>query len=707
MATASDAPQNGSGGGPELDSVIHEITRVIEAGERIDTQSYLERYPALAPELKQFFATRAADAGDRDTGLSPGSVIDDYRIVRMIGRGGMGVVYEAEQLSLGRRVALKVLPPGVMRSSKGMADRFKREAAAVARLSHPRIVAVHGFNLSGGCAYLAMELVNGIDLAEIIDRLRTARTHGRRFVRISGPDLDQDIATWARGRRLIGTMPGDPRIAEGVVIDLRNYAHMAAAFALDAADALRHAHSHGVIHRDIKPHNLLLADNGRIKLSDFGLAKGVADGSLTKTGDFVGSPMYVSPEQAMSRRVKVDERSDIYSLGVTLYELLTLHQPFAGKDVNQILRMIITKDPPPITQLNPRLPRDIETIVMKAIEKDPDKRYQTAESLANDLRRFLNFEQIEARPLGRVTRVLRIARRNRMRLLVYGMGAVIVGLAVALWGGRLGMRQHGATVVRNITDDLARNRSRNDPVAQGALELVQELSENRPEGERRADIKRLTEEAHRLLDAGDFQKVDHALALLDTKALLGQWGTLERQLMQASLRGVKLDFVRKLQAALAASPGPQLPVRQAWLGYIARLLLDDDLQVAKNVAVALGQVRGPLAPLALSALADGLLRRSEPFAKRAIIEAMRSLGAPGALPYLLQETRAEDPWVRLAALDAMDTLDTRGVFDADAARALDEQLDHLAHDSQPWIVDRLAEVRARRAALPLPSGSSR
>jgi len=157
----------------ELESVLGEITRVLESGRRIDTEEYVERYPGLAPELKRFFKTRRLEAGDRETGLSAGSVIDDFRIVREIGRGGMGVVYEAEQLSLARRVALKVLPPGLL-AGKNTIDRFRREASAVARLSHPRIVAVHGLNQAGAIAYLAMEYIDGLDLAEIIDRLRTA-----------------------------------------------------------------------------------------------------------------------------------------------------------------------------------------------------------------------------------------------------------------------------------------------------------------------------------------------------------------------------------------------------------------------------------------------------------------------------------------------------------------------------------------------------
>ncbi|HZM00744.1 MAG TPA: serine/threonine-protein kinase, partial [Planctomycetota bacterium] len=576
----------------ELESVLGEITRVLESGGRIDTEQYVERYPGLAPELKRFFGDRLPGAAGHETGLAPGSVLDDFRIVREIGRGGMGVVYEAQQLSLGRRVALKVLPPGLL-AGRSTADRFRREASAVARLSHPRIVAVHGLNQAGAIAYLAMEYVDGLDLAQIIDRLRTARTHGRRFVLISGPHLDADVAAWAAGRKLMGTLPGDPRLAEGIVIDLRNYAHMAAAIAADAADALRHAHGHQIVHRDIKPGNLLLAADGRIKLGDFGLAKSRDDGSLTKTGDFVGSPAYVAPEQASSRRRQVDERSDVYSLGLTLYELLTLHQPFAGKDVAVILRNILTKEPPPPTQLNPRVPQDLETIVLKAIEKDPANRYQSAAELGDDLRRFLNFEAIRARPPGPLSRVARLARRHRLRLLIAAMGAVIAGLSITLAAGALGADRRSVTVARDLSLRLERGGA--SPEAIGVAQVVAELTQEVSPAERRRGIDRVTEEARALLARGQYERVDDLLALVDAKTALGSWGELERQLLGHRIAAVKLDLIGALERALGdrTRPEPSASRRRALLRPLERLLLDPDARVCKNAAVALSRVGGP------------------------------------------------------------------------------------------------------------------
>jgi serine/threonine protein kinase len=667
-----------------LDEVIEEITRVIETGERIDTESYLERYPALQPELKQFFKTRMLEAGDRETGLSVGSVIDDYRIVREIGRGGMGVVYEAEQLSMGRRVALKVMPPGLL-AGKSAFDRFRREATAVARLSHPRIVSVHGFNQAGGVAYLAMELVSGLDLAEIVDRLRTARTHGRRFVLISGPHVDEDIASWAKGRRLMGTMPGDARLADGVVVDLRNYAQMAAAIAADAADALHHAHAHGIVHRDIKPSNLLLAGEGRIKLSDFGLAKSAADGSLTKTGDFVGSPAYVAPEQAGPRRRKVDLRADIYSLGVTLYELLTLHQPFAGKDVAVILRNILQKEPPPPTQLNPRIPKDLETIVLKAIEKDPDRRYQTAEEFADDLRRFLNFEAITARPPGALSRVARGVRRHRIRLALSVMGLVIVALSVLLATGILGAGRRGDLVVRDISELLSARGSH--PATEGVLELVSELSQDLSVDERRRRIDMVTENARQLLAEGRYAGVDELLERLDAKTALGRWSDLERTLLENRIHEIKLALVAELQRLLTAEASAELNAqwRRAWVRPLERLLLDPDPIICKNAAVALGQAAEPAS---LGALVDALNVRTDSEGKEAVVVALGALGDADAVPYLLQATRDADPDVRYAAMAALERY---------APPDLPERLAHLADDPETWVAAQFKSLRERWA----------
>lgn len=673
---------NGQAGTPAEDPlprVLRELSQVIESGRRIDTAEYLNRYPDLSPRLKEFFKTHSVDGISTDgPGLPPGSTLDDYRVVREIGRGGMGHVYEAEQLSLKRHVALKVLPAGALRNQRAV-DRFRREATAVARLSHPRIVAVHGFAQSGDSAYLSMELVRGLDLAEIIDRLRSARTHGRRFVLVSGEHLDEDIAEWARGRRLIGTMPGDPHAEDGIVIDLRNYAQMAAAFAVDAADALRHAHAHGIIHRDIKPSNLLLGANGRVKLSDFGLAKSVKDLSLTKTGDFVGSPAYVSPEQAASRRKKVDERSDIYSLGVTLFEFLTLHQPFAGKDVADVLRKIITTDPPPPSRLNPRIPRDLETIVVKAIEKDPARRYQSAEEFGDDLRRFLNFEPIAARPLGPIGRIARSVRRNRVawRASVLGAGvmlAVAVGLSftTSLFGGRK----------VEPPPELASD----DPMHGAVLALFNDLAEGLPAEERSARISAVADRARDTLERGELIELDSMLASLDAQISLSNMGMgeVDAKLLRITLRGIKVGAVTALHQAVESGGTQTASGERQLLGAIERLLGDEDRLVCKNAAFALGDLGRPSS---LGALLDGLSKRTDPSGRRAIVAALARLQQQGAVPYVAELVEDPDPTVRYAALEALLDLDPPD---------LPLILGGYADDGETWIRDRYESAMVAR-----------
>ena len=305
----------------------------------------------------------------------------------------MGVVYEAEQVSLGRRVALKVLPFAAAIDPK-QRQRFQIEAQAAAQLHHPHIVPIFGVGCDQGIHYYAMQFVEGRSLAAILHELRSSEE--AQAVKAAQSSLTQV----------------EQPATERSHVD-RAYCRNVARLGAEAADALEHAHSLGIVHRDIKPANLLIDPHDGLWVTDFGLARCTNDLSLTHTGDMVGTLRYASPEQAQARGGVVDQRTDIYALGVTLYELLTLHPAFNGRDHSELLRQIAQDEPVPPRRKNPAVPLDLETIVLKAIAKDPAGRYTTAQELGDDLRRFMDDQPILARRPGVLERTVRWAKRHK------------------------------------------------------------------------------------------------------------------------------------------------------------------------------------------------------------------------------------------------------------------------------------------------------
>jgi len=323
----------------------------------------------------------------------PPRIVGDFKIIREIGRGGMGAVYEAEQISLKRRVALKVLPSHLSLSDKAVL-KFKREAEAGGKQSHPGIVAIYNVGEYEGVHFITQELVPGG--TSLADRLDQSREQGEQ-------------------------PPG--------------YFRKVAKLVLKITSALQHAHEAGVIHRDIKPSNLLLTEDGTPKVTDFGLAKIEDALSLSRTGDFSGTPYYMSPEQAMGSRMGIDKRTDIYSLGVTLYEMLTLSRPFEGKTSQEVLKKIMLVDPEAPSKTNPHVPKDLSLICIKAMEKLPDKRYATMKAFGEDLKRFLNGDVILAKPAGLGTRFWKRVKRNPVASASVGvaLAALIVFAVVVPW----------------------------------------------------------------------------------------------------------------------------------------------------------------------------------------------------------------------------------------------------------------------------------
>jgi len=303
------------------------------------------------------------------TGLTPGTVVGDFRLLALLGQGGMGQVWEADQLSLKRRVAVKFVRPE--RVTAHQLELFAREARAGGRLGHPGIVAVHGHGEAGGLAWIAMEFVGG------------------------GWTLKDFLDEVAR----LGEVPA-------------HYDRHVARFVAELAEAMQTAHEAGVIHRDLKPQNVLVTADDRPKVTDFGLARIVDEAALSVSGDVAGTHFYMSPEQVLGRRMGLDHRTDVFSLGVVLYELLALRRPFLGDTSHQVTEQIVTKDPPELRTIRSKIPRDLAVIAAKALEKERDKRFQSMAELAADLRRHLAHEPIRAHEPSAYERVRKWLRRK-------------------------------------------------------------------------------------------------------------------------------------------------------------------------------------------------------------------------------------------------------------------------------------------------------
>jgi eukaryotic-like serine/threonine-protein kinase len=420
-------------------------------GEWPSPSEYAARLPDRAAEIRELFPFLLGmedvrpDAPSRSRCSATGPVapegeapdqLGDYRIVREIGRGGMGVVYEAEQVSLGRRVALKVLATHLLRDPTQV-QRFEREARAAARLHHTNIVPVFGVGEQDGRHYYVMQLIDGQPLDAVLRELRWPR-----FERSDAADLAKALSE-GRLNRDASPNPSDPATTSpGIAkadaksnlspLHIGNasmYARTIARFGLQAADALEYAARRGIVHRDIKPSNLLLDSRGNIWVADFGLAKAVDHEDLTSIGEIVGTIRYMAPERFRGRS---DPRCDLYALGITLYELLTLRPAFAGPDKAHLIEQVLRDEPPRPRSLDRRIPRDLETIILKAMAKEPTHRYSSAGELADDLRRFIDDQTIQARRVGPVERAWRWSRRNA---LVSGLAAsLLLVLIVALAG---------------------------------------------------------------------------------------------------------------------------------------------------------------------------------------------------------------------------------------------------------------------------------
>lgn len=458
---------------PQVIERLEEYRAALEQGRTPSRQELLDQHPEIVarlgecldalefmfqvvPQVRGELDDSNGDKGKR-SGTLPVCRLGDFRIIRQIGKGGMGIVYEAEQISMGRRVALKTLPFAGMLDRTRL-QRFKNEAQVAGSADHPNIVHVLLVGCERGVHYYVMQFIEGQTLAEVIQGLRQLTGPNAADNRHDAPSHPSAVGTERNLQAAIST-EGSARSLE--------FFRSAADLAAQAAEGLEHAHRIGVVHRDVKPSNLMLDADGHLWITDFGLAMTQTDVNLTMTGDLLGTLRYMSPEQVQTKHGVLDHRTDIYSLGLTLYELLTLQPAFADSDRQKLMRAIAEEDPRSPRQLNGFVPKDLETIVLKAIAKEPQARYDTAGELAADLRRFIEDKPIRARRPSLPTRLAKWSRRHRA--MVWAGIALLVMAVVAL--------SVSTALITQAYDAEAAQRSRADTTIDGLLDRMAEAIE--------------------------------------------------------------------------------------------------------------------------------------------------------------------------------------------------------------------------------------
>ncbi|MDP6558407.1 MAG: serine/threonine-protein kinase, partial [Pirellulaceae bacterium] len=371
-----------------LGEVANEFFQRLAKGESPDAEEYARRHPEIAEQIRLAFpalelvgeslsSTGSSTLGPEAAREFGEKLLGDFCILRELGRGGMGVVYEANQISLRRKVALKVLPFAALVQDKALL-RFQNEVRAAAALDHPNIVSVYSVGEDRGVHYYAMQLIHGQTLAQLIGALTRLQSGGEPLTGNSIADVPSAADPRAepsndgepteeftsKGTGASDTSPTQRDVQAEINTrswndQAREFFRSAAQLGVQAAEALQHAHDQGVLHRDIKPGNLMLDAESQLYITDFGLARIETDAGMTMTGDLVGTLRYMSPEQALAKRVVIDHRSDIYSLGMTLYELLTLRPAFGSTDRQELLRRIAFEEPVKLRQISRSIPTEL------------------------------------------------------------------------------------------------------------------------------------------------------------------------------------------------------------------------------------------------------------------------------------------------------------------------------------------------------------
>ncbi|MDP6763332.1 MAG: protein kinase, partial [Planctomycetota bacterium] len=507
-----------------------------------------------AEERAQQQKSREVDTGTGGS-FEAGRTVGDFLLVRLLGRGGMGEVWEAEEQSLRRKVALKLLLPG--RVSEKAIDFFAREARAGGKLTHPGIVAVHGSGEIDGVHWIAMDLVeDGASLADFLEEVR------------GEAELPKDYY--------------------GQVADLM----------AEVADAMEVAHGAGVIHRDLKPANILISPDDTPKVGDFGLARVESEHGLSQTGDFAGTYYYMSPEQVMAKRMGIDHRTDVFSLGVVLYELLSLQRPFEGDTTHQIAQKVVMVDPADPRTLRSRVPDDLAVICAKTIEKNPDHRYSTMTELAADIRRHMAHEPILARPPTLVVRATKWVRRNPTKSVAGAVASVaLVAISTLAWQlsqekeklAETNQQLQTKTEEAEHNADLATDRADELVVTNEELRVQrQEAEDARVEAASERDLA--TQRAEELQQVSDFQA--------------GQLSGVDAQAMGLTIRAMVLE--RSRAAGERAGRAPEELAEE-------RAALEELLAGADFTGLALGVLD--------QEVFEGALRELEGFGNQPLVQA--------------------------------------------------------------------------------------
>jgi serine/threonine protein kinase len=640
----SERPGGARATSQEPDAFEELLARCIEARSSGDSAE-LERLLAGHADLADRVRGRLDDLdglGLLDALETPPTELAGHSILAQLGRGGMGAVYLAEERSSGRRVALKVAGLHLEAGEAGLRARarFEREVHAVAQLDHPGIVAVHAAGEHEGRPWFSMEHVRGALLARVIERLRARGVPPELLTAADArAAVHAEVATSPLAEPLDPDEQGDAPTWAG------SYVAWCCRVARDVAAALEHAHSQGVVHRDVKPSNVLVRPDGRALLFDFGLAHVTDQPTLTRSGDFAGTPYAVAPEQVDSRRGAIEARTDVWGLGVVLYELLTLRRPFEAAGPAALLRRVLEEDPLPLRRLHPGLPRALENVCATALEKVPARRYPSAQDLHEDLGRFLEGQSVRAQGASARRRLARFISRRPAAAAGLALALVVaLGVPAGLLTANAVVRGHARRAER-AADEAGRLAAANAEVVDSLVRLFEPLESG----------------------AAD----PALLALLEAQAQRLEVGLGEQPLARAALLEATGTLYAGLGEPQRARPlfDRALALRQTELG-----------ERHADTAALLGRLAEVSVELGDAEAALGLCRRA-----LAALEGLE--GIPVELPVRLRVSEARS----LAALDEADA----------AAASLDGVLDQargsgVDADTTADVLEELARVERQR-----------